>query len=69
MTVFGETTVKLQQTNKAALKKHGILQVSITISHHLFVEGTVLLDYPDCFLSKEKQGYAWKDEEEKKDHH
>ena len=69
LTVFGETTVKLQQTNKAALKKHGMLSVSITVPHCLFVKGTMLLDYPDSFLPKEEKGYEWKNEEEKKDDH
>ena len=69
LTVFGDNTVKLQHMNKAALKKRGMLPVSITVPNHLFVKGTMLLDYPDCFLPKEKKGYEWKDEEEKKDDH
>ena len=60
------TTVKLQHMNKAAFKKHGMLPVSSMIPYHLFVKDTMLLEYPDCFLPKEKQGYAWKDEEEQK---
>ena len=58
--------------NKAALKKSGMLPVSIKVPHHLFVKGTILLDYPDCFLPNEKEGYAsWTKvlEEEKKDDH
>ena len=65
LTVFGDNTLKLQHMNKSALKKCGMLvPVSITVPYHLFVKATMLLDYPDCFLPKEKQeGYAWKDEE------
>ena len=71
LTVFGDNTVKLQHMNKAALKRRSsmLVPVSITVPNHLFVRGTMLLDYPDCFLPKEKEGYAWKDEEEKKDDH
>ena len=43
-----------------------MLPVSITVPNHLFVKGSMLLDYPGCFLPKEKQGYAWKEEEEQK---
>ena len=41
--VFGDNTVKLQHMNKAALKKHSMLPVSITVPNHLFVKGTMLL--------------------------
>ena len=71
LVVFADNTVKLQQMmNKATLKKHGMLPVSITVPHHLFVKATMLFNYPDCFFPNKKHGYhAWKHEEEKNDNH
>ena len=70
LTVFGDDTVKkLQHMNKAALKKSGMLPVSITVLYHLFSKVLYAVGLSWLFLPKGKQGYAWKDEEEKNNDH